>query len=488
MASSHVPERQRGKSKVKSGCRTCKLRRVKCDEAWPVCYRCVSTGRICEGYGIWGGGGDHARRPIGINTVRSLRKFFAPTLISAVSNDEGRCLEWFTYRTAIKLPGAFHFGFWGTLVFQAVAKEPAVLHAALALSSAHKRDILRVDSSALARFPYEQQHFILQHYGQAIHHLRPHFSAPDNWSIRVALITCLIFIYTDYFQGHYKASNIHLQNGLRLLNEFHARSNTIDNYSLFKEPCCDSVDAWIIQAFARLDVQAKFLGQGSLYLNFMLDDGALKSIGPGLTFQTRNQARQYLDRLFNHIFHLNQECHDRPCLGDQQHPSDILAKQQKIRHGLDFWYRAYKISEAYMKTNAPTADVVGYLILHIYYTMALIMVDNCLWPADESRYDAHTTSFDWIIKKLKYLRDLSQSPALSEIIHYSDMSNSVGDLGALAAAYYVAIKCRVRQVRHGAVEYLNALGHHESIWNAPLIMTPATERFPTTTPRGTMAP
>lgn len=37
--------------KVKSGCITCKIRKIKCDEEKPSCRRCTSTGRTCDGYG-----------------------------------------------------------------------------------------------------------------------------------------------------------------------------------------------------------------------------------------------------------------------------------------------------------------------------------------------------------------------------------------------------------------------------------------------------
>jgi hypothetical protein len=33
-----------------NGCATCKLRRVKCDQAWPQCRRCTKGKRICTGY------------------------------------------------------------------------------------------------------------------------------------------------------------------------------------------------------------------------------------------------------------------------------------------------------------------------------------------------------------------------------------------------------------------------------------------------------
>jgi hypothetical protein len=32
------------------GCRTCRMRRVKCDEAHPSCSRCTKAGKICLGY------------------------------------------------------------------------------------------------------------------------------------------------------------------------------------------------------------------------------------------------------------------------------------------------------------------------------------------------------------------------------------------------------------------------------------------------------
>ncbi|KAJ5150527.1 uncharacterized protein N7500_010716 [Penicillium coprophilum] len=45
-----VTRRRKWAPKLKSGCMTCKIRRVKCDEEKPQCRRCVSTGRKCDGY------------------------------------------------------------------------------------------------------------------------------------------------------------------------------------------------------------------------------------------------------------------------------------------------------------------------------------------------------------------------------------------------------------------------------------------------------
>lgn len=45
------PKRQRVVvAQSKGGCLTCKARRVKCDEAEPLCVRCTRAGKLCEGY------------------------------------------------------------------------------------------------------------------------------------------------------------------------------------------------------------------------------------------------------------------------------------------------------------------------------------------------------------------------------------------------------------------------------------------------------
>lgn len=39
------------KTKVKSDCKTFKIRRVKCDEGKPTCYRCTKFSIACDVYG-----------------------------------------------------------------------------------------------------------------------------------------------------------------------------------------------------------------------------------------------------------------------------------------------------------------------------------------------------------------------------------------------------------------------------------------------------
>ncbi|RSL93548.1 hypothetical protein CEP52_013182 [Fusarium oligoseptatum] len=61
-----------GRTKVKTGCATCRIRKIKCDEGKPFCLKCVKTGRTCDGY----------ESPFRLVTSQSIHKSYADGLKS----------------------------------------------------------------------------------------------------------------------------------------------------------------------------------------------------------------------------------------------------------------------------------------------------------------------------------------------------------------------------------------------------------------------
>ncbi|KAJ4144916.1 hypothetical protein LMH87_003783 [Akanthomyces muscarius] len=47
------PRRKQWAPRVRTGCHTCRLRRIKCDETQPVCKRCLAGGRDCQYSLVW---------------------------------------------------------------------------------------------------------------------------------------------------------------------------------------------------------------------------------------------------------------------------------------------------------------------------------------------------------------------------------------------------------------------------------------------------
>jgi hypothetical protein len=174
------------------------------------------------------------------------------SLLSSAGTEEKGYFAWFKCRTASKLPGSFICCFWNKLLFQASLNEPAVLHAVLALSSVHKSGIINAEGND----PNEQEYFTLQHYVKSISHLQPHFATQDRASSRVALITCVVFVCLELLRGHFKTAQIHLQNGLKILEEMQILSNADDGILGLKH-CRESADEWIVEAFSRLHLQVE---------------------------------------------------------------------------------------------------------------------------------------------------------------------------------------------------------------------------------------
>lgn len=86
------------RSKVRTGCKTGKVRRLKCDEARPACLRCTATGRLCDGYG-----------PL---TIVSL-----PFDISG-TEEERRSYHFFRLQTATVILGQRDSEYWTTSLLQ----------------------------------------------------------------------------------------------------------------------------------------------------------------------------------------------------------------------------------------------------------------------------------------------------------------------------------------------------------------------------------
>ncbi|KAH9205607.1 hypothetical protein DL95DRAFT_265076, partial [Leptodontidium sp. 2 PMI_412] len=135
------------KPKVSTGCKTCKIRRVKCDEAKPACKRCSSTGRKCDGYFYAGAPRSTATpRQTPLSTTQDLAKTnsfidASPSLNLFKSNLEQRSFSFFHQNTIPQLSSIFGSPAWkqlNRLLLQAAYHEPAVRHAAVALGALHE--------------------------------------------------------------------------------------------------------------------------------------------------------------------------------------------------------------------------------------------------------------------------------------------------------------------------------------------------------------
>ncbi|KAH8721747.1 hypothetical protein BGZ61DRAFT_571860 [Ilyonectria robusta] len=440
---------------------------VKCDEGRPACHRCVSTGRTCDGYGIWGGGDN--RHPqvsaTGQNNIPVSRVLAAisPRVLDAAERD---CFEWFTLISAKKLRGLFGSAFWDTLVLQASFNEPAVLHAVLALGSVQRQEMVEArDATSGLRIPDGEEQFMLRQYSKAISHLVPESQAKVQPSVDAVLLTCLLFIFLEFIRGHYKTAQTHLRNGLKLIYETGSCPNAASKAGVIVKSSGHQIDKGILEAFSRIQVQVGLLRQVNQdpLTNLLVEPRPI--IG---TFKSIEQARDCLDPLIKEALELNELCRRNGDDKSEDCHLALLSRQQRVRTGPEAWSNTYSLSTVAIDTTMPFIDSFGYRLLRVYYTMTRIMMESAVDPRSETVFDNYTDEFASIITQADGLRrSILSNPDLGDLPpHRPDMPQSIADMGWLPPLYYTALKCRVHRLRVHAIELLRSMPHREGIWDA----------------------
>ncbi|KAH8681805.1 hypothetical protein BX600DRAFT_447335 [Xylariales sp. PMI_506] len=472
---------RRGKHRAKSGCRTCKSRKVKCDEGRPACQRCVETGRVCDGYGIWGGGGNlYANRrqissiPKDLMAKAVLFQPPAPISVLVADSEEKAYFDWFKDRTLQKFTGSFVSRFWKTLTLQASFREPAILHAVLALSSVHKRGVcvnLKESSSGTE----QQRDFAIKHYIAAIKHLRPHFSTGDRGSLRIALITCLVFVAFELFRGHFTSAHTHLNSGLKVLEDSWS-VRTPDHGTFDSHSKLESLDAWILEAFSRLQFQVE-LFHLSHQGQWMLRHHVLSINSDDTMFQSINEGWQQLQQLFSEIFVIANESTQAPSNSEtaQRYYQMLFDQREQVRKRLQHWLCKYESRRRSLRGFMTAEESKGYKLLPAYHNMASIMVEACLNPNDESVYDSLTMQFAFLVGQMAELwvsyERLTSSTPLTPMHRpgdFVDMGQSYIDIGWCPLLHYAAIKCRVHRIRLQAIRLLECSSHREGFWDGEI--------------------
>ncbi|KAJ5092573.1 hypothetical protein NUU61_007443 [Penicillium alfredii] len=154
------------------------------------------------------------------------------TLIDASQQNLTQTERWhldsFRKWTSNLVAGYFYDEFWQRLVHQVSEDQPAVSHAAIAISARHV-DFEQKKSGQ--RFDGEESSLVLQQCNKAITGLQQHLGTGQlgRSHKEVVLVTCVMLITLALFQGDVYTAGCHLQSGDRLFIEW--EKNNFDNSS-----------------------------------------------------------------------------------------------------------------------------------------------------------------------------------------------------------------------------------------------------------------
>lgn len=220
-------------SKVRTGCITCKERRVKCDELKPACLRCTRAGQLCKGYRFLL---REPRPPKPDPVIRRLLPRRTPSQSGGLAITVGRALpslrlhgpdvlyfEFFRSQAAKELSGYFPSPFWFRTVLCETLTDPCIRHAILALGAASYPLVARdrrlpLSSSSDATFGVHGRAAIC-HHTKALALFREMMARGiENFPSRSAFIVIPLLVAFTMLQSNNLAAEA-LLSGLKALQE-----------------------------------------------------------------------------------------------------------------------------------------------------------------------------------------------------------------------------------------------------------------------------
>ncbi|KAF1841922.1 uncharacterized protein K460DRAFT_241906, partial [Cucurbitaria berberidis CBS 394.84] len=382
---------KRLKLRVKTGCETCRVRRIKCDETKPACTRCTSTGRTCEGYkhvDKWKDGSPAAaasyRNSSFLVVPQKAMQFVisrSPSQSFSPDSRETRSFQFFQTRT---LPGWIEFfdsELWSRTVLQMSHSEPAIKHGLLALSTMHER----FETTAPAISASTNDFAFLQ-YMQAVKHSNKLLAAQaGNVNIEKILIACIIFTCYENLSGNYLAANMHLRNGMRILNQHKNDLSLQQNAS----------QEWIGHVLYRFDLQAMtFSETHSPYHYSLTSPPDCPQIHK--TYTRNSLARDDMVGLMRCVLWLSGVVDVDPQAA--KHPIWLQAYSQ-LRKSIEEWDDAFANYQQNLSEHEQRDPKVftGDTLLKMYSIMTSVMATAGAGLETEMAWDAFVDSFKTIV-------------------------------------------------------------------------------------------
>ncbi|CEJ91508.1 hypothetical protein VHEMI07212 [[Torrubiella] hemipterigena] len=193
---------KRWHTKVRTGCMTCRRRRLKCDEAKPSCRRCIINRFECT-YSYTESRNQHRL----VMLLPQPSAAVAPLQKQPESAD----LETFHVFKEYALSHCsdlFDEEFWRVFMLQAAQRYPAVWHAAMAIGSAHNQQLLQTSTN-------KTNYKALSHYSKALQYL----IHVDHTNLRpedceMLLLTCILLVGYCTLQGDMEQAVMHISNSI----------------------------------------------------------------------------------------------------------------------------------------------------------------------------------------------------------------------------------------------------------------------------------
>ncbi|KAK6823127.1 hypothetical protein RU639_006200 [Aspergillus parasiticus] len=364
--------------KSRLGCKTCKIRRVKCGEEKPNCVRCTSTGRKCEYAGT--SSGTFSSTP----STFSIQDYPLSSLPNTVWR-ERRAFAYYFQQAALSIGGGLDVHFWRTVVPQVCRSEPGVWDAIIALSD------LFESPEEHSRSPNQKRREALGWYSRSVSAIRQRIER-GGIDIFVGLISCILFISIEAIQGNEQEALQLYGQGVHLIRMLRTQIAC----GVVSATHASLLEDTIVPIFVRLGVVALTIAHLPVS-GLLLDNDPV----PMQEFVSLKSAREAIARLSTEIQLFERTCieYRHESRASNMHPESV-AQQKVLSAKLKNWHTAFTILIDGLHTKdrlSPQQIGTGALLL-AYYEMSFVILATCI-SSSHMIYDAYIPNFQNIVKQ-----------------------------------------------------------------------------------------
>ncbi|KAI0159518.1 hypothetical protein GGR57DRAFT_457661 [Xylariaceae sp. FL1272] len=407
-----------GFERVRTGCVTCKARKVKCDEGCPHCQRCSFSGRLCGGY---------RKPPVGAISWTTLLQT-RPSIIpdSSVPSHELQSLDFFRNVVVPVFGDGVGGDFWTRSVLQLALQQSSARNAVVAISYLYQNFLPVVDE-----LPTQSQNEAVGHYNAALKQVTTTKSLDTN----TVLLLAILFTCIEFLRGDPVAAIVHCRHGIHILRR-------VDN-------CFPNMRA----IFRHLSIFPFFFG--ATLSDFPLLQLVEKSPNG---FNSLCQAAEALDCLMSRCVRLVRafDPFRLTKANASEVPASILLEQQELNEEIGAWFsRFYTIRE--QQVHPSDGDLSLCRNLEMRWLVCKIWIDIAS-SESEMISDSYRLQFTRIVELAREEASVKQASVFKF------------DMGMLPLLHFVVIKCRYLHLRLEAQSLIQSLGcFRESSWDATIM-------------------
>lgn len=431
-----------GSGKSTSGCITCKIRKVKCDEQKPSCQRCLGTGRRCDGYQTKS---SPSRPPF------STRAHQIDTLPVYGSTDhrEIQAFEYFVFRVIPGFTRIVDGDLWHRILPQLTHTEPSLWLAVIAMACLIQfpqysaAPMPPASSRASTSVSNENHRRALRWYGQSIASLRDRIKTERSHS-SVAIVACMLYMCIECLQDHVVEAVVLYRHAVGMVG-----LATPDNRERSS----------ITELETRLDCKIRaLLRHETMSHGLPVPRPKLVLDSNSGSFQELADAREELYALITetqafiqHVVRIKQ-MHGK----DWPAPPNLIAQQEYHQTDLLRWHGAFSSTTSSPgAVNSPN-EIELRSVLLVVYTQYFIWLSVCL-STFETAFDGFFLYFESMVRHAERVI-ASTAPETRPVFLLESR--------VIPSLYFVAIKCRHPWIRRRALFLLRNGPRVENIWKA----------------------